>query len=392
MFKTFCLKINKSLHLQKANNMNPFILKDYAGPEYFCNRDIESIRIINAIENQRNLTLSSIRKMGKTGLIHHVFHQLNKTKEIDTIYFDVYYTESLSGFINKFGSSLLIEHESFSEKVRRMIKSFIQSIRPTMSFDSLTGSPSFSFNIENENSGIRTMEEIFGFLEERSFEKPIAIAIDEFQQIANYPENNVEALLRTNIQKLQNVSFIFSGSDKQLLTSMFTDAKRPFYQSTEFMHLEEISENEYSAFIKEKFNTGLVSIKDDAIGEALKLTRVHTYYVQFLCNKLYGSGIKEIDTKTIKQIYSDILTENEVYYSEYRDLLTKPQWNLLIALAKEDGISKVTTSAFLKRHDLSNTATIKRGIQSLMDKKMIYKKDMKYFVYDVFFAKWLSRL
>ena len=28
--------------------------------------------IVNAIENQRDLTLSSVRKMRKTGLIHHV--------------------------------------------------------------------------------------------------------------------------------------------------------------------------------------------------------------------------------------------------------------------------------------------------------------------------------
>lgn len=372
--------------------MNPFILKDYAGPEYFCDRERETERIVNAIKNQRNLTLSSIRKMGKTGLIHHTFHQLSEDEIFDTVYFDIFYTESLSDFINKLGSGLLTEKESFSEKVKRIIKSFIQSIRPTISFDGLTGAPTFSFNMENEHAAIRTMEDIFGFLQERSLENPMVIAIDEFQQIANYPENNVEALLRTNIQKLQNVSFIFSGSDKQLLTSMFTDAKRPFYQSTEFMHLEEIAENEYAKFIKEKFVANSVAFAEDAIIEVLELTRRHTYYVQFLCNKLFGSGIKNIDTEVVRLMYADILKEIEVYYSEYRDLLTRPQWSLLIALAKENGISQVTSSAFLKKHDLSNTATIKRGIQSLLDKKMIYKKDTKYYIYDVFFAKWLERL
>ena len=372
--------------------MNPFLLKDYAGPEYFCDRKNETARLVNAIENQRNLTLSSIRKMGKTGLIHHVFNQLNRNKIYDVIYFDIYHTSSLSGFINKFGSSLLVEEESFSDKIKRMINSFIRSIRPTVTYDSLTGSPTFSFNIENETTGIRTIEEIFGFLKKRSLEKPVVIAIDEFQQIANYPENNVEALLRTNIQKLHNVNFIFSGSDKQLLTSMFTDAKRPFYQSTEFMHLEEIPGDEYSQFIQMKFNTGSISIDDEAIDDILRMTRQHTYYVQYLCNKLYSSGKKSINTEIVKQTYSDILKENEVFYSEYRDLLTKQQWKLLTALANEEGISKVTASAFIKKHDLSNTATVRRGIKSLLDKKMIYKRDMKYFVYDVFFAKWLSRL
>lgn len=372
--------------------MNPFTLRDYAGSEFFCNRLNETKRLINAIENQRNLTLSSIRKMGKTGLIHHVFNQLDKTKKIDTIYLDIYNTASLSGFINKFGTSLLAEEDSLSKKVKRIINQFVRSIRPTLTYDSLTGSPTFSFNIDSEATGIRTLEEIFRFLKERSLVKPVVIAIDEFQQIANYPETNVEALLRTNIQSLHNVNFIFSGSDKQLLTNIFTDAKRPFYQSTEFMHLEEIPGNEYAQFIKTKFHDNSVSIEDEAIELILKITRQHTYYVQYLCNKLFSSDNKTIYTEIVKQIYFEILKENDFYYSEYRDLLTKQQWNLLKALANEEGVRKVTSSAFIKRHDLSNNATVRRGIKSLLDKKMIYKKEMKYYVYDVFFAKWLERL
>ena len=114
------------------------------------------------------------------------------------------------------------------------------------------------------------------------------------------------------------------------------------------MHLEEIPEEEYSQFIKMKFNSGSISIDDGAVKDILTMTRQHTYYVQYLCNKLYSSGNKSISTETVKQVYFDILKENEIYYSEYRDLLTKQQWNLLIALANEDGISKVSASAFIK--------------------------------------------
>jgi len=372
--------------------MNPFILKDYAGPEYFCDRAEETGRIINAIENQRNLTISSIRKMGKTGLIRHVFNQLEKSGSFDTLYLDIYYTDSLAGFINKLGSAILSEKESLTEKIKRIINVFIRNIRPTISFDSLSGAPVFSFNVENEARGIKTLEELFGFLQERSAEKPVVIAIDEFQQIAGYPEKNIEALLRSNIQQLRNVNFIFSGSDKQLLANMFTEVKRPFYQSTEFLHLNEIPENEYSEFIKSKFNGGDKQILDEAVTEILTMTRRHTYYVQFLCNRLFGSNVSEIKAETVRQVFLDILRENEVYYSEFRDLLTKPQWDLLIALAKEEGIGNINTSSFLKTHNLSNPATVRRGIESLLDKRMIYKNDMKYFVYDVFFARWLERL
>ena len=278
-----------------------------------------------------------------------------------------------------------------TEKIKQKINSFIRSIRPTISYDSFSGAPSFSFNIDSESSREKTIEEIFGFLHERSFDRSIVIAVDEFQQIANYPETNAEALLRTNIQALNNVNFIFSGSDNQLITSMFTEAKRPFYQSTELLHLEEIPQDKYLPFIKNNFKSGSIVAHDDAILEIFRLTRRHTYYTQYLCNKLYGSGIDHINIDTVKKAYSDILKENEIYYSEYRDLITQQQWNLLIALAKEDGISSVNSSDFIRKHDLTNPSTIRRGIKSLRDKKMIYKRNSKYYVYDVFFSNWLKR-
>lgn len=67
-------------------------------------------------------------------------------------------------------------------------------------------------------------DEIFDFLE--SADKPCIIAIDEFQRIANYPEKNVEELLRGKIQKLSNTHIVFaqkqfSKSGKQLQKEAF---------------------------------------------------------------------------------------------------------------------------------------------------------------------------
>ena len=133
--------------------MNPFIIIGYAGPEFFCDREKETNRIVNAMKNQRNLTLSSIRKMGKTGLIHHVLNKLNKSNEFDTIYLDIYDTTSLSGFINKFGNALLQIKETFSEKLTRKVTQFIHSIRPSITYDNLTGTPSLTFHIDKETDG-----------------------------------------------------------------------------------------------------------------------------------------------------------------------------------------------------------------------------------------------
>ena len=58
---------------------NPFVIYGYKGSEYFCDRKKETEQIIQALSNERNIVLISPRRIGKTGLIHHVFEQGGET-------------------------------------------------------------------------------------------------------------------------------------------------------------------------------------------------------------------------------------------------------------------------------------------------------------------------
>ena len=66
------------------------------------------------------------------------------------------------------------------------------------------------------------------------------VALDEFQQIQYYPQEGLEALLRSYIQFLPNVYFIFSGSRQHMMEEMFLSANRPFFQSAMVMSLGSI--------------------------------------------------------------------------------------------------------------------------------------------------------
>ena len=79
---------------------NPFILSGYNSPHYFCNRKEETEKLISSIRNMRNTTLISLRRMGKTGLIHHVFNQLEKDKSLSLFYLDILPAATLNDFIN----------------------------------------------------------------------------------------------------------------------------------------------------------------------------------------------------------------------------------------------------------------------------------------------------
>ena len=78
---------------------NPFLVTGYHSPEYFCDRRQETETMIQALYNGRNVTLIAPRRMGKTGLVKHVFYKLREQEpDIVTFYMDIYSTQSLRRF------------------------------------------------------------------------------------------------------------------------------------------------------------------------------------------------------------------------------------------------------------------------------------------------------
>jgi len=59
---------------------NPFVTGRIHGPDYFCDRQNEITLLFQAISSRRNITLISLRRMGKTGLLKQVKHFSNNPK------------------------------------------------------------------------------------------------------------------------------------------------------------------------------------------------------------------------------------------------------------------------------------------------------------------------
>jgi len=370
--------------------MNPFIISGYHSAKYFCDREKETKKLLNSIKNNRNVTIFSLRKIGKTGLIRHVFSKLNESKEISTFYIDIMPTRNLQEFIYVLGNEIIGKPDNKPLQIIKKAGQVFSKLRPQISYDVITGQPQVSFIIQNEADSKAILTEMFKYLDEQSRKKKIVVAIDEFQQIINYPENNVEELLRSMIQRLKNVVFIFSGSQKHLLLNMFGDVKRPFYNSTELLQLEKINRKEYSSFIQARFESRKYDIQTEDIDFILDWTQVNTFNVQYVCNKIYGNEMKKIKHAQIIGVLVDIMNENEAYYFSIKKLISRHQWDLLTAIAKEKKATSVLGKDFADKYKLSPPSTIQRSLDALLTKELIYEDNGFYSVYDVFFGNWLA--
>ena len=331
--------------------------------------------------------------MGKTALLKHFFQSL-PSRKFYLVYADLMPTMQLKDLNNELLSALI---RAFPEKTTlgSKIWKWVKSLRPVVTFDPYTGLPTISVTLEHANETFRTIADILKLMDESG--KPVVIALDEFQQITQYPEKQTEAWLRAQIQQLNNTVFIFSGSQQTILQEMFLSAKRPFYASSQLLSLSYISANAYRPFIQQHFSVGKKKIDDEEVDILLAWCRNHTYYVQTLCNRLYGRPERTVSESIIRQEMHQLLREQEPLFFTYRDLMTGPQWNLLKSIAKENKLYAPTASGFIRQYKLGGAATIKRSLNTLLGNEMVFQatdEDGKryYQVYDVFLSRWLETL
>ena len=375
--------------------MNPFKYGCVVEGEFFCPRPELQQALMAYVTSGQNVVIQGARRMGKTQLVYHVYEQPVIKDTFRTFYVDLYPTTSLHEmvlFLSKEIYSTLIPK---GKKALKFFLSTIKSLTGSFGYDPVTGTPSFDVKLGDIHDPKLTLQEIFSYLEKA--DKPCIFAIDEFQQIANYPEKNVEALLRSYIQPMNNCLFIFAGSNRHILENMFNSAARPFYNSTEQFHLERIPKEIYTGFAMQKINDAGRSITPEAADLAYDLFEGHTYYVHHILHNAFANidPQKAIDEKDILDTLDDLLDARERSFSSTMNRLNFKQKETLIAIAKEGKAVGVTSVAFVKKHALRSASSVQYAVSTLLEDQLLTYEDEGrtkiYSVADRFLGYWIKK-
>ena len=334
---------------------NPFVMYGYKGAEYFCDREKETEKMMTSLHNERNISLVAPCRMGKTGLIHHVFQQLEKQyDDVKCFYLDIFATKNLEQMVQLMASK---------------IATFSLDLKP--------------------NEGRESLKRIFEYMKQSG--KRCYVAIDEFQQIMNYPEDGVEALIRSYIQFLPNVYFVFSGSQQHMMEEMFLSANRPFFQSSLVMSLPCIAESRYLSFANRLLSSQKREVDVDTFTYIYSQADSVTWYVQAILHGIYEHRDEQINKDLVDEVIQELIEEQAMAYQNYCAWLTENQQLLLLAIAKEQIVSSPLSQQFIITHHLPATSSVKTALKALVDKQLISKTPKGCFVSDRFFAKWLAK-
>ena len=374
----------------KENIINPFFIGRYAGEQFFCDRESETQTLIRHITNGRNVALISQRRLGKSGLIYHTFNRPQIRDNYTTIYVDIYATKNLCEFAKTLSESVVKVIRREHRWYERFFE-FIRSLRVGMKIDPLTGEPSLDLSLGDVEYPDKTIMELFEYLE--TLDKPCVMAIDEFQQIREYPESTTEAYIRTLVQQSTRISFIFCGSKRHIMTDMFFSPSKPFFQSVISQSLYPIPMETYIEFAGRLFAERGKFLDKFTAELVYRMFDGCTWYIQMMMNEMFA--LTQENTICTPE-YIDIAWENiigaqEDRYQSILYYLAPKQKQLLQAIAKDKKAENITSAAFIKKHRLTSASSVQAAMKPLLKNDIITSEDGAYRVSDYFFSAYLAK-
>lgn len=371
---------------------NPFVIGRYVGSEYFCDRVEETRQLISLVMNGNNVVLTGPRRIGKTDLLSHVFSQSEIKEEFIVINLDIYPTQSLSDFIDSLGRTIIEALRPRGKAVVDGFVNFLTSLRAELTFDQ-QGMPVWGLGLGRTTNYETTLDEIFRYID--AAPRRCLIAIDEFQQITNYPNPaKVEALLRSYIQRCSNAQFIFSGSERHLMAEIFTSPSRPFFQSCTLMGLPLIKKAVYADFCKRLFESGDKVLASGVADKVYDIFDGITAYMQQVMNQLYAATYEKhtCEMDDVEAAIDRIVATGSDAYEALYYQIPQRQRDVLLAIVKDNIASGVTSGEFVRRNRLPSPSSVATSVRMLTEKDILTRDANRYYVYDRFFALWLRKV
>ena len=369
---------------------NPFVIGKYVDKEYFCDRVKESETLVHHIENGRNVTIMSERRLGKTGLIEHVFTNYLSDDNYETFLIDIYTCKNLREMVYLLANEVFKKIAKKQTLLERLLQ-IMRSLKTTITYNVTTGLPELGLGLGEIQQPETTLDEILNYLE--SSDKTCVVAIDEFQRVAGFEEGNIEALLRTKIQHLKKTQFIFAGSERHLLEGIFNDPQRPFYNSVTFMQLSPIDQDSYIRFCQFLFARYGKTVSEALIAQLYTCFQGITWYLQLSMNEAFTLVERggHVDENSYQLILNHLVDSKRFTFEDRYASLTEKQKTVLQAIATEYPKELTLTSQdFIMKYNLKTASSVQTAIKGLVEKGILSDRHGLKRPTDILFILWLK--
>ena len=221
--------------------------------------------------------------------------------------------------------------------------------------------------------------------------KPLVVTFDEFQDILNLSEAKESlAALRSKIQFHTSIPYIFAGSVRNQMSSIFADPESPFFKSAATLVVGPLREGVFVKFLRAKFRTGGRIVKREAIIKAIEIAENIPGDIQEICSCIWEVTIPDqrITEEDIGPALELIFSRESKGYEATLVQVTGQQLKCLTGLARLGGGSPFSGD-FLRGSGIPLPGSVKKALDRLVQLKIIYRFQREYRFVNPFFKSWL---
>lgn len=367
--------------------MKPFKYGCVVTKEAFCPRPALQRRLAEYVRDGQNVALVGERRMGKTSLIYATSRTLRGYR---MLYVDLLNIRTVADFCNRVATAAaqMGAKESFLSRTVR----FLSRLRPTLSVDPDNGMPVVSVDARTAEDP-RSMSDVVSMIERFAADEKIFVVFDEFQEVRKLDDGDqVLALLRSRIQMLEDTCFVFSGSVRSDMVSIFTDPASAFYKSALTVEVSCIPDDAFAPFLITRFSAGRRKADRAFIDKVLDFTNRTTGDVQQLCAAVWNTTDEDavLTGEDLKIALEDVFATEGGQFEYQTANLTRYQMKALSALARMGG-TKVFSANFLSQAGMPSSATLAKALKRLVENRLVYLHHNEYRFFNPFLRAWVMR-
>lgn len=349
----------------------PFTYGKIVSDNDFTDRVEETQTLVSNFLSQTNTVLISPRRWGKSSLVNRA---VNKTAESDhSILFvrmNAFKCETPQDF-----------YELFAKRVIEDISSFADS------FAQYTVSFGVDFKTNPINEDILDLPQQIASRRNRK----VIVCIDEFQQIGEFEDTKAfQKTVRSHWQEQPDVAYILYGSKKHMMLNIFGEYESPLYKFGDMMFLPKISNEDWSAYIQDRFAKTGKKISKDTASYIAALVEEHSYYVQQLAQYAWLRTESECTVSVVDAAFQAMLDSLNLQFVNLMDTMTEKQRSFLCALS--DGVRNLSATDTLSRYRLGTSGNIRILKGALKKRDLIEESGHQVEIQDPVFKKWLQRI
>jgi uncharacterized protein len=373
--------------------VNPFRYGALALDEAFTNREEEIRELSRDILNGQDVVVLAPRRYGKTSLVWRVIQEVVK-KRVLVAQVNLMTTPTKERLAEKLADTI---HENVASplfRARERLRIFADlRIRPIVTINPDTGTPSFSFDAgyppQDVDATLERLLELPGQLAAERRRK-VALVFDEFQEVVDV-DPDLPKLMRSVFQEQPEVAHVYLGSKRHMMERIFNDENEPFWRSARQMELGVIDPPRFASYVTESFERTGKRIGIETVRAVLATTGGHPYATQELCYFVWEEtrAGRRAGAAELERALDGVLRAEHAHFELIWDQAPTAQRLVLQALAAAPG--RPLSGDYRRRHKLPGTSTVQRALETLVKGELVSRTDGEYSIAEPFLADWLRQ-